>query len=138
MKGAGENFSERRAALAHLSSDELRQRFWSAARGVVGPLVEMARTHTTPSIERSVLMRMGATSLEAQAIVERCLDAGLLGKGAGHVVLRVAQITATDPVEALHRLGRGEGWEAAALAFNCPLPGGQGPGTRVSGAHDTQ
>jgi D-ornithine 4,5-aminomutase subunit alpha len=138
MTGIDEHFAERRAALAHLSADELRQRFWSAAREVVSPLVEMARTHTTPSIERSVLMRMGATSLEAQAIVERCLDIGLMGKGAGHVVLRVAQITASDPAEALRRLGRGEGWEAAALAFNCPPLRGEGPGTRVSGMHDTQ
>jgi len=36
---------------------------------VVDPLLEYGRTHTTPSIERSVLLRMGFSSLEAKPLV---------------------------------------------------------------------
>jgi D-ornithine 4,5-aminomutase subunit alpha len=57
---------------------------------VVDPIVELARTHTSPSIERAVLLRMGIDSLSSQGVVERIYQAGLLGKGAGHVLLKLA------------------------------------------------
>ena len=50
-------------------------------------MVELARTHTSPSIERSVLMRMGVDSPTCMAVVGECEKRGLLGHGAGHVVL---------------------------------------------------
>ena len=83
-------------ALDDLSDEALRARFWALCDQVVDPLVDLARTHTTPSIERSVLLRMGIDSVTAQAVVELVHDAGLLGKGAGHVLLRVAQRDGTD------------------------------------------
>lgn len=86
-----DDYTQRRRHLADLSEEQLRERFWKLTEDIVTPLVELARTHTSPSIERSVLLRMGFSSLEAKDIVERIGDQGLLGKGAGHVVLKVAQ-----------------------------------------------
>lgn len=79
------------AELAGLDDEELKARFWSLCEQVMEPVVELSRTHTTPSIERSVLLRMGIDSVTTHAVVENILQAGLLGKGAGHVVLRLAQ-----------------------------------------------
>jgi D-ornithine 4,5-aminomutase subunit alpha len=82
--------------LSHVPNEELKQRFWSLCDELVEPLVELARTHTSPSIERSVLLRMGIDSLTSQRVVEHIHDAGLLGKGAGHVLLRLAQRQGTE------------------------------------------
>lgn len=79
-----------------LSDDELRARFWSLCEQVVAPMVDLARTHTSPSIERSVLLRMGIDSVSSQGVVTSVHEAGLLGKGAGHVLLRLAQREGTD------------------------------------------
>jgi D-ornithine 4,5-aminomutase subunit alpha len=86
----------RLAALSALGDEELKTRFWALADDVVAPLVELARTHTTPSIERSVLLRMGVDSITAQAVVTTIHRAGLLGKGAGGVVLRLARRDGID------------------------------------------
>ena len=69
-----DDFPVRRQHLAGLSDQELQERFWQLAQELVAPLVELARTHTSPSIERSVLLRMGFSSLEASAIVARCVE----------------------------------------------------------------
>jgi D-ornithine 4,5-aminomutase subunit alpha len=78
-------------ALDELPDEELKQRFWSLCEQVVEPMVDLARTHTSPSIERSVLLRMGIDSVSSQGVVSTIHDAGLLGKGAGHVLLRLAR-----------------------------------------------
>lgn len=121
-----QEFEDKRSRLAELGLPEIRERFWRAAFEIAKPLVEMARTHTTPSIERSVLLRMGFSSVEAQAIVERCVKEGLLPKGVGNVVLRVAQGSGVDVLEAGRRLARGQGWEVAADFFRYPLGESQG------------
>lgn len=84
-------FEERQEKLSRLSDEELKDRFWQLCDELVAPIVELARTHTSPSIERSVLLRMGIDSITAHGVVDRVLEAGLLGKGAGHVVLKVAK-----------------------------------------------
>lgn len=89
-------FEERRAALAKLNDEELKARFWELTNEVVSPILDLAKGHTSPSIERSVLLRMGIDSVTTQGVVKQVLDAGLLGKGAGHVVLKVAQKTGKD------------------------------------------
>lgn len=89
-------FEQRRAELRKLTDEQLRARFWDLCGQVVDPIVELARTHTSPSIERAVLLRMGIDSLSSHGVVERIHQAGLLGKGAGHVVLRVAERRGTD------------------------------------------
>lgn len=86
-----DDFVSRRAHLRALSDEELHTNFWSLAERIVAPLIEEARTHTMPSIERSVLLRMGFSSLEAKALVERVSARGLLGHGAGRLVCELAQ-----------------------------------------------
>lgn len=85
------NFEKRKVELEKLSDDELKNRFWELCSQVVEPIVDLARTHTSPSIERSVLLRMGIDSITAHGVVDRVLEAGLLGKGAGHVLLVLAK-----------------------------------------------
>ena len=89
-------FEKRRAELKQLSDDQLKARFWELCNQVVEPVVDLARTHTTPSIERAVLLRMGIDSLSSHGVVERIYQAGLLGKGAGHVLLKLAEKQGTD------------------------------------------
>lgn len=89
-------FEDRREELKKLSDEELKARFWALCNQVMEPVVDLARTHTSPSIERSVLLRMGIDSVSSHGVVDRIYEAGLLGKGAGHVVLKVAQKTGKD------------------------------------------
>jgi len=89
-------FEKRRQELEQMSDEQLKARFWECCQQLVDPIVELARTHTSPSIERSVLLRMGIDSLRAHALVELIYQAGLLGKGAGHVLLRVAEKQGMD------------------------------------------
>jgi len=91
-----EKFEKRRAELSKMSDEELKARFWELCTQVVDPIVDLAKTHTSPSIERSVLLRMGIDSISAHGVVDRILEAGLLGKGAGHVVLKLSQKSGTD------------------------------------------
>ena len=86
-----DDHERRRRHLQDLTDEELRARFWDLADEVVAPLVEEARTHTTPAIERSVLLRMGLSSIEAKAAVDHVHAAGLLGHGAGRLVLELSQ-----------------------------------------------
>ncbi len=83
-------FEKRQAELRKLSDEQLKARFWELCNQVVEPIVDLARTHTSPSIERSVLLRMGIDSVTAHGVVDRIYEAGLLGKGAGHVLLKLA------------------------------------------------
>lgn len=86
-----DDFEKRREHLKNLSDEELKKRFWKLTEEIVNPLIELARTHTSESIERSVLLRMGFNSLDAKAIVNKVVEAELLGKGAGNVVWRLAK-----------------------------------------------
>jgi D-ornithine 4,5-aminomutase subunit alpha len=106
-----DTFKEVRAHLGDLSDAELEARFWELSHKVVEPLVELARTHTSPSIERSVLMRMGIDSQRCMAVVAECEKRGLLGHGAGHVVLVCMQAWECDAPTAAARLATGEGWD---------------------------
>ncbi len=86
-----DDFEQRREQVRSLSDAELHERFWRLLDQVVAPLVEEARTYTSPAIERSVLLRMGLSSVEAKAVVDRLEADGVLGRGAGRIVLEVAQ-----------------------------------------------
>jgi len=107
-----DTYQSEREHLAGLTDEELAARFWTLAQEIVDPLVELARTHTSPSIERSVLMRMGVDSRTAMAVVAECETRGLLGHGAGHVVLHCAQQWGAVAPEAARRLAAGDGWDA--------------------------
>jgi len=103
-----DDYLRRRNKIADLTDEELEKKFWELADRLVEPLIEIARTHTSPSIERSVLLRMGFSSLEAKAIVDRISEIGLLGKGAGNVVLRLAKLLDISYLIAGRRLASGE------------------------------
>lgn len=116
MKRA-DDFQERRKHIADLSDEELYEKFWTLTEQVVEPLLDLGRKNTTPSIERSVLLRMGISSLEAKPIVEGCIDRGLMGKGAGHVVYRLATEKGISVKEAGTLLAEGKCWEEATALF---------------------
>jgi len=100
-----------RTHLADLSDEQLEARFWELVEQVTDPLIELARTHTSPSIERSVLMRMGIDSPTGNGVVNELDKRGLLGHGAGHVVLHCAQQWGIDVRAAASKLAAGEGWK---------------------------
>ena len=95
MKRA-DDFQERRKHLANMTDEELFNHFWAVTEQVVDPLLELGRKNTTPSVERAVLLRMGISSMDTKAIVEGCMDKGLMGKGAGHVVYKLAKAKGID------------------------------------------
>jgi D-ornithine 4,5-aminomutase subunit alpha len=106
-----DTFHEVRKHLAGLSDEQLEARFWELSDEVVAPLVGLARTHTSPSIERSVLMRMGVDSRTCMAVVSECEKRGLLGHGAGHAVWVCMQSWGCDAPAAAARLAADEGWD---------------------------
>jgi D-ornithine 4,5-aminomutase subunit alpha len=112
-----DDFEERRTHLSELPEEELERRFWELTEQLVDPMLDLARTHTSPSIERSVLLRMGFSSAEAKSIVEQTIDRELIGKGAGHVVYAVAKQEDLPIREAGLRLMNGELWETAERYF---------------------
>ncbi|MFP4200148.1 MAG: ornithine aminomutase subunit alpha [Clostridia bacterium] len=112
-----DDFPSRREHLEDLTDEQLARRFWELAREVVDPLVDLAREHTSPSIERSVLLRMGFSSVEAGHLVRDIADRELLGKGAGHVVLRAARALDVDVRTAGLELIEGRGWDTVEDAF---------------------
>jgi D-ornithine 4,5-aminomutase subunit alpha len=106
-----DTYLQDRAHLAGLTDEQLEARFWALSEQIVEPLVELARTHTSPSIERSVLMRMGIDSRTCMAVASECEKRGLLGHGVGQVVAHCATTWRCPAPEAARRLAAGEGWE---------------------------
>ncbi len=112
-----DDFAVRRAHLANLSDEELYNEFWAMAEKVVKPLLELGEKNTSPAIERSVLLRMGFSSIECKAIVDGVMDRGLMGKGAGHVVYKLAKAKDMTVREAGVKLANGEMWQEATDLF---------------------
>jgi len=106
-KPRSDDFEVRRTHLQSLSDEALKNRFWSLLEQVVDPMTNLAKNHTTPSIERSVLLRMGFSSLEAKAIVDVVIQQGWMGKGAGHVVYKLSLIKSCSILEAGRRIAMG-------------------------------
>ena len=116
MKRA-DDFQERRKHLAGMSDRELYDHFWAVTEKVVDPLIELGKKNTTPSVERAVLMRMGISSQKTQAIVEGCMDKGLMGKGAGHCVYKLSKAKNISIPQAGDMLAEGKGWDEVAAMF---------------------
>lgn len=112
-----DDFNERRKHLADLSEDELELRFWALAEKLVEPIMELAENNTSPSIERSVLLRMGFSSIEAKSIVDNSIDRGLIGKGIGHIVYKLAKAKNIDIREAGLTLVNSNNWEEVLPMF---------------------
>lgn len=106
-----DDFNTRREHLKNLSDEELYNRFWSLTEQIVKPMVELAYNHTSPSVERSVLLRMGFSSLEAGSIVKEGMKWNLLGKGLGNVVLTYSKLKNMPYLQAGEELSKGIGWE---------------------------
>jgi D-ornithine 4,5-aminomutase subunit alpha len=114
LQTRADDFQTRRAHLQHLLDTELHEYFWRLIEDIVRPMVEEARTHTSPSIERSVLLRMGFSSLEAKGLVTMMLEKDLLSHGAGHLVLQLAHTHGITVREAGLALLAGTYWEECA------------------------
>jgi len=114
MKERADDFQARRAHLAGMSDEDLRDHFWTLVDRIVAPLVAEARTHTSPAIERAVLLRMGFSSLEARPLVEMMLEKGVLGRGAGRIVLSLATARGISVRDAGLALLDGRHWEEVA------------------------
>jgi D-ornithine 4,5-aminomutase subunit alpha len=106
-----DDFEKRRKRLQAMSDEELHSYFWSLTEKIVTPLVEEARSHTSPSIERSVLLRMGFSSVEVKELVARMGERRLLAYGAGRLVLELAQARGITVREAGTGLLEGRLWE---------------------------
>ena len=102
-------FERLRAELATMDDEALKARFWALCEQVMTPIVELARTHTSPSIERAMLLRMGVDSVTTHSVVENVYQAGLLGKGAGHAVWRLAKRDGISIPEAAARIAADSG-----------------------------
>jgi len=112
-----DDFSSRREHLAALSDAELKERFFSLAEEIVDPLIELSKRSTSPSVERSVLLRMGFSSLEAGAIVNHVLDLGLMGKGAGNIVLKTAEKLKEEYLKIGREMAEGKHLDVAKKIF---------------------
>ena len=112
-----DDYMERRAHLADLTDKQLEERFWELANKLVDPLLQMGYEYTSPAVERSVLLRMGFSSIEAKAIVEGCIEHELMSHGAGNVVYRLSRAENMELREAGVALSEGKLWEQAEKLF---------------------
>ena len=112
-----DDFVKRRGHLAELSDKELKERFWQLTQEVVEPLLKLGYENTTPAIERSVLLRMGFSSLEVKEIVDGALERGLLGYGAGNIVYKLSKAKDLDIRQAGMALVNGDYWSEVENMF---------------------
>ncbi|WDV44158.1 ornithine aminomutase subunit alpha [Clostridiaceae bacterium M8S5] len=113
-----DDFQTRRAHLKDLTEAQLEERFWKLAEQIIDPIIELAEKSTSPSIERSILLRMGFSSIEAKELVNKVIDKGLMGKGAGHVIYKAAKLNNLSVRDAGLRLMKDELWETVEKAFD--------------------
>ncbi|MFU8786829.1 MAG: ornithine aminomutase subunit alpha [Candidatus Izemoplasmataceae bacterium] len=90
MKERNDDYLTRRKHLEGMTDSELKKYFYELSDKLVDPLLELSYTHTTKSIERSILLRMGFSSIEANEIANKLNEYNLLRKGAGHCVYKIA------------------------------------------------
>ncbi len=117
IKARTDDFLTRRLHLAKLNDQELKDYFWQLAKETIEPLVKLAYEHTTPAIERSVLLRMGFSSMEAKALVDKVIAHQLMSKGAGGVVYRYAKISNKDIRSAGLNLINDLGWDEVLTSY---------------------
>ena len=117
MKVRKDDYESRSRHLHDLTDEQLQAKFWELTQKVVDPLIDLAKTHTTPSIERSVLLRMGFSSIEAKILVEKTIEHQWMGKGAGNVVYVLSKIEGMDIRSAGLKLMTNDGWNQIAKHF---------------------
>lgn len=116
MKRA-DDFETRRKHLAGLTDEQLKERFWQLADKIVEPMLELGYKNTTPAIERSILLRMGFSSLEVKPIVDGVINKGLMKYGAGNVVYRLSKKLGVSIRDAGLALANGKYWDEAVACF---------------------
>jgi len=112
-----DNYLERRTHLTDLSDEELKTRFWELGEQIVEPLLKLGYENTSPSIERSVLLRMGFSSTEAMTIVDEVMARSLMGKGAGNVVYKLSLAKGLTIREAGLALCNQQHWDTVVNLF---------------------
>jgi D-ornithine 4,5-aminomutase subunit alpha len=112
-----DDYEVRRQHIKNLSEEELKKRFWELAEKVVEPMLDLGYKNTTPAIERSILLRMGFSSLEVKPIVEGVIKKGLMRKGAGNVVWRLSKKLGVSVREAGLSLSEGKYWDEVEKLF---------------------
>jgi D-ornithine 4,5-aminomutase subunit alpha len=112
-----DDFETRREPLQDLTDEQLYERFWRLAEEIVRPMLDLGYKNTTPAVERSVLLRMGFSSVEAAPIVEGVVKKGLMGKGCGNVVWRLSKNLGVSVREAGLLLAGGKEWDAVDGLF---------------------
>lgn len=112
-----DDYQERRQHLADLSDEQLEARFWELANKLVDPLLQMGYEYTSPAVERSVLLRMGFSSIEAKAIVEGCIEHNLIEHGTGNVIYRLAKANNAEIRTTGLALIDGKLWDGAESLF---------------------
>jgi len=113
-----DDYQERRAHLADLTDQQLKDRFWELTGQVVDPLLQLGHEYTSPAIERSVLLRMGFSSLEVKEIVAGALERGLLGHGAGNIVYKLSKAKNAPIRDIGLALADGKYWDEAQSLFS--------------------
>ncbi|MFK5883996.1 MAG: D-ornithine 4,5-aminomutase subunit OraS [Candidatus Izemoplasma sp.] len=89
MEERKDDFLQRRKHLASMSDTRLKEYFYELADKMIEPLLVLGYENTSKSIERSILLRMGFSSLQAKDIVNLLDDNDLLKKGAGHCIYAI-------------------------------------------------
>ena len=112
-----DNYLERRGHLADLTDEQLKERFWKLTEKIIDPMLDLAYNNTTPAIERSVLLRMGFSSLEVAPIVKISVERELIGYGCGNLVYRLAKEKNISIREAGLSLAEGKYWDEVAEYF---------------------
>ena len=113
-----DDFDKRREHLKSLTDEQLYDKFWALAGEIVQPMLDLGYKNTTPAIERSILLRMGFSSLEAGPIVEGVISKGLMGKGCGNVVWRLAEKKGISVRQAGLLLAEGRQWDEVDALFS--------------------
>ncbi|MFP4287571.1 MAG: ornithine aminomutase subunit alpha [Candidatus Izemoplasmataceae bacterium] len=104
MKERQDDYLNRSKHLKNMNDSELKNYFYELAEKIVNPLLELSYTHTTKSIERSVLLRMGLSSIDSKAVVDKLNELNLLRKGAGHCVYKLMKEKSMDLQQATNSI----------------------------------
>ncbi|MCL2704007.1 MAG: ornithine aminomutase subunit alpha [Defluviitaleaceae bacterium] len=112
-----DDFEKRREHLKNLTDEQIYEKFWALAGEIVQPMLDLGYKNTTPAVERSVLLRMGFSSIEVKPIVDGVIKKGLMGKGCGNVVWRLAEKKGISVREAGLLLADGKEWDTVDTLF---------------------
>ncbi len=118
MKERQDDFDKRRTQLKNMTDAELKAYFYELSDKIVDPFMELGEHYTSKSVERSVLLRMGFSSIEAKKIVDMLNENNLLRKGAGHCVYRVARDNQISIRDAGHQIAEGKAIDTLLEVFS--------------------